>query len=120
MRPMSFSDVLRKTWRDNLLFSVLVELTYRCNLDCFFCYNDLGLRGEPLTHRAVPPRSSRTWRDLQVLNLTLSGGEPLAHPDFLRWAPGRGSWASSCGSSRTATPCAARWPAASATRSTPS
>lgn len=80
---MGFEQVLRKAWRDNLLFSVLVELTYRCNLDCFFCYNDLGLRGEPL-------RTDQYFaffedlRDLQVLNLTLSGGEPLAHPDFLR------------------------------------
>jgi len=80
---MAFEQIVQKTWRDNILFSVLVELTYRCNLDCFFCYNDLGLRGEPL-------RTDQYFeffadlRDLQVLNLTLSGGEPLAHPDFLR------------------------------------
>ena len=80
---MGFEQVLRKTWRDNLLFSVLVELTYRCNLDCFFCYNDLGLRGEPLrTDQYLA--FFEDLRDLQVLNLTLSGGEPLAHPDFLK------------------------------------
>lgn len=80
---MGFEQVLQKTWRDNLLFSALVELTYRCNLDCFFCYNDLGLRGEPL--RTEQYRSFfEDLRDLQVLNLTLSGGEPLAHPDFLQ------------------------------------
>lgn len=79
---MGFEQVLQKTWRDNLLFSVLIELTYRCNLDCFFCYNDLGLRGEPLqTARYLT--FFEELRDLQVLNLTLSGGEPLAHPDFL-------------------------------------
>lgn len=80
---MSFTEVLRKTWQDNLLFSVLVELTYRCNLDCFFCYNDLGLRGEPLATEEYF-RFFEDLRDLQVLNLTLSGGEPLAHPDFLK------------------------------------
>ncbi len=80
---MSFTEVLRKTWRDNILFSVLVELTYRCNLDCFFCYNDLGLRGEPLTTEQYL-RFFEDLADLQVLNLTLSGGEPLAHPDFLK------------------------------------
>ncbi|HXO18852.1 MAG TPA: radical SAM protein [Thermoanaerobaculia bacterium] len=79
---MSFANVLAKTWRDNLLFSVLVELTYRCNLDCFFCYNDLGLQGEPM-RREEYLRFFADLRDLQVLNLTLSGGEPLAHPDFL-------------------------------------
>ncbi len=79
---MSFSDVLRKTWSENILFSVLVELTYRCNLDCSFCYNDLGLRGEPLTKDEYF-RFFDELAELQVLNLTLSGGEPLAHPEFL-------------------------------------
>jgi len=80
---MGFEQILQKTWRDNILFSVLVELTYRCNLDCFFCYNDVGLRGEPLRTEQYFAFFS-DLRDLQVLNLTLSGGEPLAHPDFFR------------------------------------
>jgi MoaA/NifB/PqqE/SkfB family radical SAM enzyme len=80
---MGFEQILQKTWRDNILFSVLVELTYRCNLDCFFCYNDLGLRGEPLRTEQYFDFFA-DLRDLEVLNLTLSGGEPLAHPDFLR------------------------------------
>lgn len=81
--PGTFSSLIGRTWRENQLFSVLVELTYRCNLDCFFCYNDLGLKGAPLT----TPEYMRFFEDLaqmQVLNLTLSGGEPLAHPDFLK------------------------------------
>jgi len=80
---MSFEGLLLRTWRDNHLFSVLVELTYRCNLDCFFCYNDLGLRGRPLTVEQYEEFFA-DLRELQVLNLTLTGGEPLAHPDFLR------------------------------------
>ncbi len=80
---MSFERLLLRTWRDNHLFSVLVELTYRCNLDCFFCYNDLGLRGRPLSLAQYCDLFA-DLRDLEVLNLTLSGGEPLAHPDFLR------------------------------------
>lgn len=79
---MSLSRVVAKTWQENLLFSVLVELTYRCNLDCFFCYNDLRLRGEPLS-RAEYFGFFDDLRAMEVLNLTLSGGEPLAHPDFL-------------------------------------
>jgi AdoMet-dependent heme synthase len=79
---VSLSRVIATTWRENLLFSVLVELTYRCNLDCFFCYNDLGLRGEPLS-RDQYFRLFADLREMQVLNLSLSGGEPLAHPDFL-------------------------------------
>ena len=45
---MRFDDLAARTWDENRLFSVLIELTYRCNLDCFFCYNDLGMRGKPL------------------------------------------------------------------------
>jgi mycofactocin biosynthetic radical S-adenosylmethionine protein MftC len=77
-----FERILRKTWRDNRLFSVLVELTYRCNLDCFFCYNDLGLVGTPMA-REDWLRLFDDLAHLGVLHLTLSGGEPLAHPHFL-------------------------------------
>jgi MoaA/NifB/PqqE/SkfB family radical SAM enzyme len=80
---MSFAETVRDIWRKDILFSVLVELTYRCNLDCFFCYNDLGLRGRPLTTGQYL-RFFEDLRDMQVLNLVLTGGEPLAHPDFLR------------------------------------
>jgi AdoMet-dependent heme synthase len=79
---VSYADVVARTWRDNHLFSVLLELTYRCNLDCFFCYNDLGLAGRPLEREEY----FQLFADLaamQVLHLTFSGGEPLAHPDFL-------------------------------------
>jgi mycofactocin biosynthetic radical S-adenosylmethionine protein MftC len=79
---MSFADVIARTWRDNHLFSVLLELTYRCNLDCFFCYNDLGLAGRPLA-REEYFQLFADLAELQVMNLTFSGGEPLAHPDFL-------------------------------------
>lgn len=79
---MSLSRILATAFRENHLFSVLVELTYRCNLDCFFCYNDLGLAGEPLS-REEYFRFFEDLRDMRVLNLTLTGGEPLAHPDFL-------------------------------------
>ncbi len=78
---MSFGQTQKRTWRENILFSALVELTYRCNLDCYFCYNDTGLAGVPLT-TAEYFRFFEDLRDLGTLNLTLSGGEPLAHPDF--------------------------------------
>ena len=80
---MAMLRVLQKTWNQNILFSVLVELTYRCNLDCFFCYNDLSLKGEPLSDEQY----FALFEDLahlQVMNLSFSGGEPLAHPSFLR------------------------------------
>lgn len=78
---MSYTQSVLKTWQHNQLFSALVELTYRCNLDCFFCYNDLGLKGTALK-REDYDRLLEQLAELGCLHLTLSGGEPLAHPDF--------------------------------------
>lgn len=78
---MAYTDTLQRTWRDNILFSALVELTYRCNLNCFFCYNDPQLRGVPLTTEQYV-RFFEDLRELGTLNLTFSGGEPLARADF--------------------------------------
>jgi len=78
---MSLREVVERTWEKNLLFSALLELTYRCNLDCAFCYNDLGLRGRALS-REQYLKLLADLAELGTLNLILSGGEPLAHPDF--------------------------------------
>jgi len=78
---MAFADTLARTWQQNILFSVLLELTYRCNLNCYFCYNDANLEGVPLG-RTQYFRLLEELRELGTLNLTLSGGEPLAHPEF--------------------------------------
>lgn len=78
---MTFAGVLARAAEEERLFSVLLELTYRCNLACVFCYNDVGKRGRPLaTDRYL--RLLGELAEMEVLNLTLSGGEPLAHPGF--------------------------------------
>ena len=67
--------------------SASLELTYRCNWRCVFCYN-------PRHHdqRGLP--TSR-WlslldelRGLGTFYVALTGGEPLAHPEFLTIARG--------------------------------
>ena len=78
---MTYTDTLRRTWSENILFSAMVELTYRCNLNCSFCYNDTALKGIPLT-AAQYFRFFEDLNELGTLNLTLTGGEPLAHPEF--------------------------------------
>lgn len=78
---MTYGHLVQKTWNENFLFSALVELTYRCNLDCYFCYNDLSLKGRPMT-RSGYARFFEDLRDMQTMHLVLTGGEPLAHPDF--------------------------------------
>lgn len=78
---MSYSNTIKRTWTENRLMSVLLELTYACNLDCTFCYNDLARAGQPLS-LAQYRELLDDLAELGVLNLSLSGGEPLAHPRF--------------------------------------
>src|SRR5438874_10110152 len=61
--------------------NVHLELTYRCNWRCVFCYNP--------RHSDRARLSLDEWRDvlddlrtLGTLTITLTGGEPLASPDF--------------------------------------
>jgi MoaA/NifB/PqqE/SkfB family radical SAM enzyme len=62
--------------------SALLELTYRCNWRCVFCYNPRhhDLRSLTLTQWCEVLDDLRT---LGTLNTTITGGEPLAHPAAL-------------------------------------
>ncbi|MFZ1325861.1 MAG: radical SAM protein [Candidatus Contendobacter sp.] len=77
-----YHTTLRKRIREKgLLHSAMLELTYRCNLDCFFCYNDKDAPGEPLAFEDYVKLFADLAR-LQVLFLTFTGGEPMTHPRF--------------------------------------
>jgi len=63
--------------------SVHLELTYRCNWRCVFCYNP--------RHFDRAGLSGDEWisvlddlRVLGTLNITFTGGEPMAHPEIFR------------------------------------
>jgi MoaA/NifB/PqqE/SkfB family radical SAM enzyme len=78
---MYHDSVLRTVRARRLLHDVTLELTYRCNLDCFFCYNDREKRGTPLSlaqYRTLLEDLAR----MQTLFLMLTGGEPMIHPHF--------------------------------------
>jgi MoaA/NifB/PqqE/SkfB family radical SAM enzyme len=67
--------------------SASLELTYKCNWRCVFCYNP--------RHHDVRGLSGDEWlgvlddlRTLGTLYVALTGGEPLTHPEFLRIARG--------------------------------
>ena len=83
---MGYNDLMKRMGDEHALMSVLLELTYRCNLDCYFCYNDLGLSGDRLSTEDYL-QLLQDLRDLQVMVIVLSGGEPLASPQF--WPLGK-------------------------------
>ena len=62
-----------------------LELTYRCNWRCVFCFNP--------RHHDVRGLTGAEWiavlddlRALGTLSIALTGGEVLTHPDFLQIA----------------------------------
>lgn len=77
----SYEQMIEKLREAEVLISALFELTYRCNLDCYFCYNDLSRRGQPMETEDW----CRTLDDLAAmgaLEIGLSGGEPMVYPGF--------------------------------------
>jgi PqqA peptide cyclase len=68
-------------------FGLLAELTYRCPLACAYCSNpvDLASYGDELT-TAEWQRVIDTAAELGVLQLHLSGGEPLLRRDLAELA----------------------------------
>src|SRR5438105_11377254 len=61
--------------------NVHLELTYRCNWRCVFCYNP--------RHHDLRALTTAEWltvlddlRVLGTLTIALTGGEPLTRPDF--------------------------------------
>lgn len=67
----------------NVPLSVLVELTHRCNLSCYFCYQKHT--------RCAGRLDTETWADILgqladagTLYLTISGGEPFLRKDIFQ------------------------------------
>lgn len=62
------------------------ELTCRCNLRCVMCYTDCFNTPERLRQELTLPEILRIMDEIQeagCLELSLTGGEPLARKDFL-------------------------------------
>ncbi len=73
--------ILRTVRARRLLHDVTLELTYHCNLNCFYCYNNREKQGTPLSlaqYRTLLEDLAR----MQTLFLMLTGGEPMIHPRF--------------------------------------
>ncbi len=73
-------------YEQNRPISGQLELTYRCNLLCSFCYNSPQKRTQldgPQWLTALDKLKAAG-----VFNITLTGGEPFRHPDFFTIAEG--------------------------------
>ena len=77
----TYQEINARAWNECRLLSVILELTHLCNYDCFFCYNDRIDRNAALTLEEYS-EVLQQLADMAVLNLSLTGGEPLVHPAF--------------------------------------
>jgi AdoMet-dependent heme synthase len=79
MEIAPFENLIESIRTEIVPFSAVWEVTNRCNLRCVHCYQ--GKEGTELDRE----RSRAMLDDLLALGclkLTLTGGEPLLHPDF--------------------------------------
>ena len=73
--------IMRQVREQRILHDVSLELTYACNLDCFYCYNDREKKGKPLSLDQYQVLLNEL-AEMQTLYLMLTGGEPMIHPHF--------------------------------------
>jgi MoaA/NifB/PqqE/SkfB family radical SAM enzyme len=78
---MSIAQFYSACWENRRLLSLMLELTYACDLRCGFCYNEKDHPGRTLSLEEYR-RILREARAEGALFLTLTGGEPTLHRDF--------------------------------------
>lgn len=62
--------------------SVFVEITSDCNLRCKHCYNNSGNDKRNITYEVLE-KLFKSLSNLNVQHISISGGEPCLHPDFV-------------------------------------
>ena len=68
-------------------YSLIAELTYQCPLHCPYCSNPVGIGGDRYRRELETEDWIRTFaaaRDLGVLQLALTGGEPMLRGDLVQ------------------------------------
>jgi len=79
-----YEHLKRKAFQEALPMNCQLELTYRCNHLCSFCYNSPTGEQEMTTPQVF--EALKKVNKLGVLYVTLTGGEAMCHKDFYRIA----------------------------------
>lgn len=66
----------------DFLYKVVLELTYKCNNRCLYCYNGEYKEKNVLSTEKVKDIIDESYR-LGVMHLSLTGGEPLLRKDIV-------------------------------------
>lgn len=74
----------KKIIEQYVLNNSYVELTSNCNLRCLHCYNESGGKSNYLSEAAFK-NIINSLPDDQTASITLSGGEPLLHPQIFQF-----------------------------------
>jgi len=77
-----YEDLRRAAFEQALPLNCQIEITYRCNHLCTFCYNSPTGQREMTTPQIF--EALRKVNELGVLYVTLTGGEALCHKDFFK------------------------------------
>lgn len=80
---MYANRILNNVRTNKVLYDVSLELTYDCNLNCFYCYNDLNKKGRLLSLDQYQTLLT-DLADMGTFFLMLTGGEPMIHPHFFK------------------------------------
>ena len=83
-QPNPYQKLVNKAFAEALPLNCQIEITYRCNHLCTFCYNSPSGEREMTTEQIL--EAVRKVSELGVLYMTLTGGEALCHKDFFKIA----------------------------------
>lgn len=77
-----YTKIMESAFAQAIPLNCQIELTYRCNHLCTFCYNSPTGAREMTTEQIF--EVLRKVADMGVLYVTLTGGEAMCHKDFFK------------------------------------
>ncbi|RSD16336.1 radical SAM protein [Amycolatopsis eburnea] len=87
VRPIAIAEQASscyfRTTVDTPYRKALVQITERCNLRCAHCFVSATKHGKDMPQAEVVKKVVPRLADARVRRVTLTGGEPTIHPDFL-------------------------------------